>query len=164
MDEFCQPRFARLSRKLCELFSSLMLDRKGLETGVKKTKQHIADGGGESFIHAWCKTVTVDCVSHSPLLLICFGCAFVGKRAGDDAAAAIQVSVGETTNVSDVVPANSAVSAASSPISTASAATSSVTSSLAVLVFCCLTLANCHIGRRWFPFLLYFRNDGNDGK
>ncbi|KZS09637.1 uncharacterized protein LOC116928832 isoform X1 [Daphnia magna] len=67
---------------------------------------------------------------------------------GDDAAAAIQVSVGETTNVSDVVPANSAVSAASSPISTASAATSSVTSSLAVLVFCCLTLANCHIGRR----------------
>ncbi|KAI9551419.1 hypothetical protein GHT06_021752 [Daphnia sinensis] len=67
---------------------------------------------------------------------------------GDDAAAAIQVSVGETTNVSDVVPANSAVSAASSPISTASAATSSVTSSLAVLVFCCLTLANCHIGQR----------------
>lgn len=67
---------------------------------------------------------------------------------GDDAAAAIQVSVGETTNVSDVVPANSAVSAASSPISTASAATSSVTSSLAVFVFCCLTLANCHIGRR----------------
>nr|CAH0108221.1 unnamed protein product [Daphnia galeata] len=71
---------------------------------------------------------------------------------GDDAAAAIQVSVGETTNVSDVVPANSAVSAASSPISTAAAAsascpnvrTSITSSSLLFLSVCLLALVHRH--------------------
>ncbi|XP_046444059.1 uncharacterized protein LOC124194078 [Daphnia pulex] len=71
---------------------------------------------------------------------------------GDDAAAAIQVSVGETTNVSDVVPANSAVSAASSPISTAAAAacTTSRTSPFALLFLssCLLALANRQVDPR----------------
>lgn len=70
----------------------------------------------------------------------------VYNNAGDDAAAAIQVSVGETTNVSDVASsAASAVSAASLPTASSSRTTSA---SLAVLVLSCLTMANRHIHRR----------------
>ena len=82
------------------------------------------------------------CVS-AQLLIVCVN----PKCAGDDAAAAIQVSVGEPTNVSDV--ASSAVSAASLP--TASSSFRSQSTSFAVLVLCCqFAIVNRHIfHQRW---------------
>ena len=114
-------------------------------------KRAVSNGRVAVSVQTW-KSLEVWCWSARWIMSLCFSavtyCVCQSyKCAGDDAAAAIQVSVGEPTNVSDV--ASSAVSAASLP--TASSSFRSQSTSFAVLVLCCqFAIVNRHIfHQRW---------------